>query len=103
MWGRAIPRRAKWKERTLLAVCAAILSAGMADSGKIYISLDRSPGGATDDSPTPFLDNHNGNVHAPAAWTQGLNGSGIGVAVTGRANTAGGKWAAVPTGDFDPA
>ncbi len=151
MWGRAIPRKAKWKKRALLAVCAAILlSAGMAfaDSAKIsndlggkngadqvdvivqfnqaptaryhqkvlsrggklhrelglvkggayslpasaladlaadpdvvYISPDRPLHGANDDSFTPVLDYHNETVNAPAAWTQGLNGAGIGVAV----------------------
>jgi len=46
-----------------------------------YISPDRPLHGASDDSFTPVLDYHNETVNAPAAWTQGLNGAGIGVAV----------------------
>ena len=58
MWGRAIPRNAKWKKRTLLAVCAAILSAGMAfaDSSKMSSDLMGKDGSGQVDVIVQFKD-----------------------------------------------
>src|SRR5215469_1745374 len=47
----------------------------------LYISPDRPLFSTNNGSPTAILDYHTDSVNAPAAWAQGLNGSGIGVAV----------------------
>ncbi len=60
---------------------ASALADLAADPDVVYISPDRPLHGANDDSFTPVLDYRNETVNAPAAWTQGLNGAGIGVAV----------------------
>lgn len=52
-----------------------------ADPDVAYISPDRPLSSTSTGSLTPVLDYHAQSVNAPAAWAQGLNGSGIGVAV----------------------
>jgi serine protease AprX len=52
-----------------------------ADPAVVYISPDRPLRRAGTGSPTVVLDYHTDTVNAPAAWAQGLDGTGIGVAV----------------------
>jgi len=51
------------------------------DPDVTYISPDRPLYGTSNGSPTAVLDYHTDTANAPVAWGQGLNGSGIGVAV----------------------
>ena len=52
-----------------------------ADPNVLYVSLDRAVHSTAVSSPAPLLDYHSDTTNAPAAWAQGLDGSGIGVAV----------------------
>jgi serine protease AprX len=63
------------------SVPASELAALGADPEVAYISLDRPLFSTNNGSPTAVLDYHTDAVNAPAAWAQGLNGTGIGVAV----------------------
>lgn len=51
------------------------------DPDVVYISPDRPLFSTNNGSATAVLDYHTETVNATAAWAQGLNGSGIGVAV----------------------
>jgi serine protease AprX len=51
------------------------------DPNVTYISPDRPVHGASSGAPVPVLDYHNETINAPSAWTQGLDGTGIGVAI----------------------
>ena len=53
----------------------------VADPDVAYISPDRLLYSTNNGSATAVLDYHNETVNAPVAWAQGLNGTGIGVAV----------------------
>src|SRR5215469_546388 len=63
------------------SVPASGLSILANDPEVAYISPDRPLFSTNNGSPTAILDYHTDSVNAPAAWAQGLNGSGIGVAV----------------------
>ena len=52
-----------------------------ADPEVTHISPDRPLFSTGNGSPTAVLDYHTDTVNAPVAWAQGLNGTGIGVAV----------------------
>ena len=52
-----------------------------ADPDVTFISPDRPLKGASTGSPAAILDFHTDAINAPAAWAQGLDGTGIGVAV----------------------
>jgi len=52
-----------------------------ADPDVVYISPDRPLSGASTTSIPMALDYHTASINAPAAWNQGLSGSGVGVAV----------------------
>ena len=52
-----------------------------ADPNVLYVSPDRAVHSTAVSSPAPLLDFHTDTANAPAAWAQGLDGSGIGVAV----------------------
>jgi serine protease AprX len=60
------------------------------DPDVVYISPDRPLRSASDPKPVAVNDYHLGTINASAAWAQGLNGAGIGVAVidSGIANVA---------------
>ena len=60
---------------------ASALAALAADPDVVYISPDRPVHSASSGAPAPVLDYHTEAVNAPAAWAQGLDGTGIGVAV----------------------
>jgi serine protease AprX len=51
------------------------------DPNVAYVSPDRPVQGASTSSTAWNLDYHNETINAPSAWAQGLNGTGIGVAV----------------------
>ena len=51
------------------------------DPDVIFISPDRPLRGAGTGSPTAVIDHHTDAINAPAAWAQGLDGTGVGVAV----------------------
>src|SRR5260370_10898692 len=72
------------------SVTAARLAELASDPNVAYVSPDRPITGAGANSPAWVLDYHNESINAPAAWAQGLDGSGIGVAVidSGIANVA---------------
>jgi serine protease AprX len=57
------------------------LAALAADPDVAYIAPDRALYSTTNGSPTAVLDYHTDTVNAPVAWAQGLDGTGIGVAV----------------------
>lgn len=59
-------------------ISASKLADLAADPEVVYISPDRPLHNA---STAGSLDYHTGTINAPAAWAQGLNGTGIGVAV----------------------
>lgn len=52
-----------------------------ADPNVLYVSLDRAVHSTAVSSPAPLLDYHADATNASAAWSEGLDGSGIGVAV----------------------
>jgi len=62
-------------------VSASTLAELEADPEVFYVSPDRPVHSTAISSPAPLLDYHTDTVNAPAAWSQGLAGSGIGVAV----------------------
>src|ERR1035437_5997635 len=62
-------------------VPASALADLAADPDVAYISPDRPVQSTGTGSPTAVLDHHTESVNAPAAWAQGLDGTGIGVAV----------------------
>jgi serine protease AprX len=62
-------------------ISASELARLAADPEVVYISPDRPLRGASAGSPAVVLDYHTDAVNAPAAWAQGLDGTGIGVAV----------------------
>jgi serine protease AprX len=62
-------------------VPASALAYLAADPEVVYVSPDRVVHGAAISSPAPLLDYHTDAANAPAAWAQGLDGTGIGVAV----------------------
>ncbi|HTG14607.1 MAG TPA: hypothetical protein VK747_04990, partial [Blastocatellia bacterium] len=62
-------------------VTASALAELESDPEVLYISPDRAVHSSTVSSPLPLLDYHNEAANAQAAWAQGLDGSGIGVAV----------------------
>ena len=51
------------------------------DPAVLYITPDRKLHGASTGQPAAVLDFHNETINAPVAWAQGLDGTGIGVAV----------------------
>jgi len=51
------------------------------DPDVAYIAPDRPLYSTSDGSPTAVLDYHTDTVNAPLAWTKGLTGAGVGVAV----------------------
>lgn len=51
------------------------------DPDVVYVSPDRPLRGTTNGNPTAVNDFHTGTINAPAAWAQGLNGTGVGVAI----------------------
>jgi len=63
------------------SVPASALTDLAADPDVAYISPDRPLYGTNNGSPTAVLDYHTDTVNAAVAWAQGLNGTGIGVAV----------------------
>ena len=63
------------------SVPASALSDLTNDPEVAYISPDRPVFSTNNGSPTAVLDYHTDTVNAPYAWAQGLNGTGIGVAV----------------------
>ncbi|HUV97547.1 MAG TPA: S8 family serine peptidase, partial [Acidobacteriaceae bacterium] len=62
-------------------VSASALADIAADPDVAYISPDRPVHATGTTTITPVLDYHTDTINAPAAWNQGLDGSGIGVAV----------------------
>ena len=62
-------------------VPASALADLAADPDVAYISPDRPVQSTGTGSPTAVLDYHAESVNAPAAWAQGVDGTGIGVAV----------------------
>lgn len=60
---------------------ASALAELAADPEVVYISPDRPLRGAGTGSTATVIDYHTDTVNAPAAWAQGLNGTGIGVAL----------------------
>jgi serine protease AprX len=60
---------------------ASALADLAADPDVAYIAPDRPLYSTNNGSPTAVLDYHTDTVNAPVAWAQGLNGTGIGVAV----------------------
>ena len=63
------------------SIPASALPALAADPDVVYITPDRPVRSAGNASPTAVLDYHNETINAPTAWSWGLNGAGIGVAV----------------------
>ena len=63
------------------SVPASALAALAADPEVAYIAPDRPLHSKNNGSLTAELDYHTGTVNAPVAWAQGLDGTGIGVAV----------------------
>ena len=63
------------------SVPATALATLAADPEVAYITPDRPLHGKNNGSPTAELDYHTDTVNAPIAWAQGLDGTGIGVAV----------------------
>jgi serine protease AprX len=51
------------------------------DPDVVYISPDRPLNGASQSSTPVTLDYHTAAINAPAAWAEGLNGAGVGVAL----------------------
>jgi serine protease AprX len=51
------------------------------DPDVVYISPDRPLRGSSTGSPVAVLDYHTDAINAPAAWAQGLDGTGVGVAL----------------------
>src|SRR5258708_2838099 len=62
-------------------VTASALAELESDPEVLYVSADRAVHGTTISSPLPMLDYHTDAANAQAAWAQGLDGSGVGVAV----------------------
>ena len=62
-------------------VPAAVLADLGSDPEVLYVSPDREVRSTAVSSPLPLLDYHTDAANASAAWAQGLDGSGIGVAV----------------------
>lgn len=62
-------------------VSSSALAELEADPNVLYVSLDRAVHSTAVSSPAPLLDFHTDTTNAPAAWAQGLDGSGVGVAV----------------------
>ena len=60
---------------------ASALADLASDPDVVYISPDRPVYAAASDSMVATLDYHTATVNAPSAWAQGLNGTGVGVAV----------------------
>jgi serine protease AprX len=60
---------------------ASALADLAADPDVLFIAPDRPIHGASNGSSALALDYHTDTVNAPAAWAQGLDGTGIGVAV----------------------
>jgi serine protease AprX len=60
---------------------ASALAALAADPDVAYIAPDRPLYSTNNGSPTAVLDYHADTVNAPVAWAQGLDGTGVGVAV----------------------
>jgi serine protease AprX len=60
---------------------ASELASLAADPEVVYISPDRPLRGVSTSSTGWTLDYHNETIGAPAAWAQGLDGTGIGIAV----------------------
>jgi serine protease AprX len=69
---------------------ASELASLAADPEVLYISPDRPVRSTSSGTATAALDYHTDTVNAPAAWAQGLDGTGVGVAVidSGIANVA---------------
>jgi serine protease AprX len=63
------------------SIPASALGRLAADPEVAYISPERPLFSTSNGSPTAVLDYHTETVNASAAWAQGLNGTGIGVAV----------------------
>jgi serine protease AprX len=63
------------------AIPASQLASLANDPEVTYISPDRPLRGASTGSPVALLDYHTDAVNAPAAWQQGLDGTGVGVAL----------------------
>jgi len=63
------------------SIPASQLASLAADPEVTYISPDRPLSAASTGSPTAILDYHTDAVNAPAAWAQGLDGTGVGVAI----------------------
>jgi len=62
-------------------VPASALADLESDPEVLYVSVDRVVHSTAISSPVPMLDYHTDATNAPAAWAQGLDGSGVGVAV----------------------
>jgi serine protease AprX len=60
---------------------ASALAEMESDPEVVYVTPDRAVRSTTVSSPLPILDYHTDTANAQAAWAQGLDGSGIGVAV----------------------
>jgi serine protease AprX len=60
---------------------ASALAELESDPEVVYVSPDRAVRSTTVSSPLPMLDYHTDAANAQAAWAQGLDGSGTGVAV----------------------
>jgi len=65
----------------VFTVPVSILPDLASDPDVAYIAPDRPLYSTNNGSPTAVLDYHTDTVNAPVAWGQGLNGTGIGVAV----------------------
>ena len=79
--GGTIQRELRLIKAGSYSVPGSALTSLAHDPDVAYISPDRPLFSTNNGSPTAVLDYHTDSVNAPAAWTQGLNGSGIGVAV----------------------
>ena len=79
--GGAIKRELGRFKGAAYSVPVSALAELASDPEVVYISLDRPLRGASTGSATAVLDHHTDTINAPAAWAQGLDGTGIGVAV----------------------
>ncbi len=79
--GGALRRELALVNAGAYSIPASALPALAADPDVVYITPDRPLRSAGNGSPTAVLDYHNETINAPTAWSWGLNGAGIGVAV----------------------
>ena len=64
-----------------MRVPASMMSQMAKDDNIVHISPDRPLHSTNNGNPTAVLDYHVETVNAPQAWAQGLDGTGVGVAI----------------------